>query len=107
MVCAGARTRITRSGLKIIPGRAGSYFCAAQGERSAIGRVSMSDEQRENAQKWRRSPPGWALKSPLAASPRLEIAPLVPAHGALLSLISGPNAITDNFEAASNTLLND
>ena len=55
MVCAGARTRITRSGLKIIPGRAGSYFCAVQGERSAIGRVSMSDEQRENAQKCRRS----------------------------------------------------
>ncbi len=47
-------------------------------------------------------PTGWALKSALAALPRLEIAPLFPAHGALLSLISGPNATTDNFETASN-----
>ena len=45
---------------------------------------------------------GWALKSALAALPRLEIEPLFPAHGALLSLISGPNATTDNFETASN-----
>ena len=33
-----------RSGLKIIPGRAWSYFCAIQGERSAVDRESMSDE---------------------------------------------------------------
>ncbi len=43
-----------RSGLKIIRGRAGSYFCAVQGERSVVDRVSMSDEQRRNAQKWPR-----------------------------------------------------
>ena len=46
-------------------------------------------------------PTGWARKSALAALPRLEIAPLFPAHGALLSLISGPNATVANFETAS------
>ena len=38
------QTKITRSGLNIIRGRVGSYFCAVQGERSGVGRVSMSDE---------------------------------------------------------------
>ena len=37
------QTKITRSGLNIIRGRVGSYFCAVQGERSAVDRVSMSD----------------------------------------------------------------
>ena len=46
-----ALSRDDRSGLKIIRGRAVSYFCAVQGERSAVDRVSMSDEQRRDAQK--------------------------------------------------------
>jgi len=49
----------------------------------------------------RPGPTGWTLKSALAALPRLEIEPLFPAHGALLSSISVLNATADNFEIAS------
>ena len=47
-------------------------------------------------------PTGWLVKSALAALPRLEIAPLFPAHGALLSPISRANTTTNNFETASS-----
>ncbi len=43
--------RLIRSGLKIIRGRAGCYFCAVWAKRSVVDRMSMSDEQRRNAQK--------------------------------------------------------
>ena len=46
----------------------------------------------------------WALKSVLAPLSRLEMEPLFPAHGALLSLISGPNATADNLETASRAV---
>lgn len=42
------------------------------------------------------------MKSALAVLPRLGIAPLFPAHGALLSSISRTNATANNFKTASN-----
>jgi len=92
-----------RSGLKIIPGPAGSYFCAVQGERSAIDRVSMSDEQRENAQNGA-GPARWVLK-PVTARRRAQgLVVLFPSAATPLALISGPNATTDNFETASSVV---
>ena len=56
--------------------------------------MSLSDEQRRNAKK-RPGPLGWSLKSALAALPRLETEPLRLTHGALLSAISGTNAVAE------------
>ena len=61
-------------------------------------RAPNNAEMRENGP----GPTGWLVKSALAALPRLEIAPLFPAHGALLSPISRANTTTNNFETASN-----
>ena len=99
---------LARSGLNlnIIRGCAEGHSCAFQGERSKVDQVSMSDEP-INEGMCIEAPALriGVLKSPLAALPRLEIGSLFPAHGALLSLISGPNATTDNFEIASKCIL--
>jgi hypothetical protein len=50
-IAAGHHT-ITRSGLKSIRGPAGIHVSAVQGGRSAVDRVSKSDNQRRNAEKW-------------------------------------------------------
>ena len=70
-----------------------------------VDRVSMSGEQRGNAKKMNPGPSGCSLKSALAALPCLKIAPLFPAHGALLSSIFCHNMAANNFELASNLLL--
>jgi hypothetical protein len=90
-----------RSDLNIIRGRAGSHFYAVQGESRVVDRVSMSGEQRGNAN-CDPGPSGCALKSALAMLSCLKIAPLFSAHGALLSPILDCNTSVNNFETASS-----
>ena len=91
----------TRSGLKIIRGRADSYFRAVQGARSVVDRVSMSDEERRNARK-QMSALWVAPKNRVCCVAALEHRTTMLCAPRLADALFGHNATPNNIETASN-----